>query len=358
MGSAIAKPVPKKGVPRQSNLLKAAAQQHPLLAQPPQALLGPAPSPNPYQPSPPMQEINVGGVEYPVGPQESLDDTISNQQLNQTILLQDGKAFQECEEIADPIATRLGISSITRTSEKESQLVICYGDSDLSQVFDFNSKTCKRAFKHQTLGVVAALRFNKMHFYFYKDSSVKMFTGDVPSTLEFAAACITYQVPQPEADGAIKACPAYSKNVRIYNEAFLIYVTVEQSLVMYSLESIEKASKLGSQHLDCFFVPVNHEIQSFGFLPKTFSPDRIVVLTQDGRLLKFTFDGKKPLLKREATIPDQIDPDIVFTEVAVSGDNVVVASYNSKLLTCGLILFNRSFEVQSRLALTDQGSRC
>ena len=333
MGTAIAKPVPKKSLSKQSKLLKAAAAQ--------QALLEPVPSPNPYQPSPPIQEINVGGVEYPVGPQqETLDDTISNHHLNQTILLQDGKAFQECEEILDPIATRLGISSITRTSEKESHLVICYGDSDLSQIFDFNSKTCKRAFKHQTPGVVAALRFNKMHFYFYKDGSVKMFTGDAMSSLQFAPACTTYLVPQPEAGCAVKAFPAYSKNVRIYNESFLIYVSKEQSLVMYSLESIEKASRLGSELLEYFSVTVKHEIQSFGFLPKTFSPDRIVVLTRDGRLLKYTFDGKKSLLKREAAIPDQIDPDVVFTEIAVSGDNVVVASFNSKLLTCSLILFN------------------
>jgi hypothetical protein len=356
MGSAIAKPVPKKGFPKKPNMMKVAGEQ-PLLGQQPNATLGYAPSPSPYLPSPPIQEINVGSFEYPSAPQqESLDDTISNQHLNQTIILSDGKTFQECEEVGDPISTRLGISSITRTCEKESQLVISYGDSDMSQVFDFNTNTCKRAFKHQSMGVVASIRFNKMHFYFYKDGSVKMFANDVPSSLEFVQACTTYQVPLPKEDGAVKSCPAYSKNVRIYNESFLVYLTADESLIMYSIDSIEKAAKLGAQHLDSFVIPVNHPIQSFGFLPKTFSPDRIVVLTRDGRLMKFTFDGKKPLLKREATIPDQIDPDVVFTEVAVSGDNVVVASYNSKLLTSGLVLFNRSFEVQSRLALTDQSS--
>ena len=188
------------------------------------------------------------------------------------------------------------------------------------------------------------------------ESNVKIFLGEHCTPTQLRSHNCTYvqpsyhsTTPKPTFEGL-----AYSRNVKLLGGTYLVYPTEDGILVLYHFKALEKAS-LGGDLDDEILIETKSQIQSIDSLSKTFTQDRIVVLTADGRILKIIVDENKGTIKRDSAIPDQIDQDLLFTDISVCGDHTVVAGYHLTRHSCSFVLLARNLEVVSRFTLDNQG---
>ena len=83
------------------------------------------------------------------------------------------------------------------------------------------------------------------------------------------------------------------------------------------------------------------EVQAISFLYNTFSKDRICVLTEDGRLVKVVYSEEGLSIKREALVPDVINPSIILTDLVCHSDCCVVSGFDTSQMAVSVIILNR-----------------
>lgn len=147
----------------------------------------------------------------------------------------------------------------------------------------------------------------------------------------------------------------FDRNIKVMGDSRLFYPTPDYTLVVYDLHDLQASLKSGGQYTPETF-NVKECIQGFDFLNKVFSLDRVVVLTADGRVIKGMHSEKTWVVKRDVALPDQIDTNLLFTELATIGDNTLVAGFNTANSQNLLVLLSRGLDTVDRCVLTEQSS--
>lgn len=188
------------------------------------------------------------------------------------------------------------------------------------------------------------------------ESNIRILDSDTPVSIPLKQYKCTYLQPAyPLGTRKKFEGMASSKLAKVYESNYLLYATVDDSLVMYELDMLNRCTK-GGDFDDETLIQVGSTIQAIEFFAKTFKNNRICILTADGRLVKIVLTNKTATVKRNASIPDQIDNDILFTDMSICDDKVLVSGYHLAKQFCLLVVMGRNLEVISRCILEDQGS--
>lgn len=201
---------------------------------------------------------------------------------------------------------------------------------------------------------------NMTIFFSFDDAqqlaSSKIFIDDLATSFKLEKYCSLYTQPNYNStEPRLVRSAGFDRNIKFMCESHLFYTTPAYSLVSYNMNDLNNAIKSGSSFTPEAF-EVKECIQGFDFLNKVFSFDRIVVLTADGRVIKGKYAERKWVVKRDVALPDQIDTNIIFTEIITVGDSSVVAGYNVSTNQNLLVMLSRTLDTVDRCALTEQGS--
>lgn len=159
-------------------------------------------------------------------------------------------------------------------------------------------------------------------------SEVKLYVANQILAYSMAKFRGVYQQPDYQNIGSTREGPSFNRNAKIYGGNHLIYASEDKHLVVYNLQDLERFAK-GGEPGSVLKVQLPSEVQAISFLYNTFSKDRICVLTDDGRLVKVIYCEESLSIKREALIPDVINPSIILTDLVCHSDCCVVSAFNS-----------------------------
>lgn len=307
-----------------------------------------------FYPEPPIESINDGGS-FSESPSHRTNT--STNVLDQTITMNEGSVFKIIDNVGDEVLTKCQVSSICKANH-DKEIIVAYTTSPISSCYDLKDQKTKRAFRHNLEGTVHLLKWRNLQLFFEfprgPESTVKIFVGETPIAIGMKPFKATYLQPDYSRPGTVFEGLAFSRNVMVYGGNHLLYTGMDKKLVMYDLAMIERFSKGGEPDEPVELV-LPSSIQAFDFLSKTFTQDRICALTSDGRIIKIICSSNKLSIKREATIPDAIDPNVLFTDIVTYGDRVFVSGFDITSKTNTLILLSRDLQLVTRAHLKDQG---
>ncbi len=148
------------------------------------------------------------------------------------------------------------------------------------------------------------------------------------------------------------------KNIQLYQNTYLTYMTKSNKLIMYNLAGLYQSKfEPANGTLKDFLIEYelgNVRPQAFTFENKTFKKDRIIVLLENGIILKFYLGDKIP--HRKNTLPDSLRKGTLPTEVIHADSTTIVAVNELSSLTNVFISLDKKLEVTHRLTVPNQGS--
>ena len=150
------------------------------------------------------------------------------------------------------------------------------------------------------------------------------------------------------------------KNIAVYQNTYLVYLTKSFKLVMYNLAVLyatrfRKPEKLPTSAYLIEFDLGKVRPQAFTFEKKIIKKDRLIVLLENGMIMKFYFDEKLP--SRTITLPDSLKKNVLVTDIFHADSTTIVAANDLSSLTNVFVCLDKKLEVAHRLTVPNQGTR-
>lgn len=146
------------------------------------------------------------------------------------------------------------------------------------------------------------------------------------------------------------------KNVAVYQDTYLTYLTKSYKLVMYNLAAFYASKFKGPAKSPKDYIEYDLgkvRPQAFTFESRSIRKDRVIVLLENGMILKFYFGEKVP--HRNITLPDSLKQGALATEIIHTDSTTIVAVNELSNFSNVFVSLDRKLEVVHRLTVPNQG---
>jgi hypothetical protein len=149
------------------------------------------------------------------------------------------------------------------------------------------------------------------------------------------------------------------RNIAVYQNNYLTYLTKSRKLIMYNLSLLyeNKFKAVDKPNKDCI---IEYDLgkvrpQAFAIENKRIKKDRIIVLLENGMIMKFYLGEKVP--HRRITLPDSLRKGTLPTEIIHADSTTIVAVNELSSFSNVFICLGKKLEVAHRLTVPNQGSK-
>lgn len=273
------------------------------------------------------------------------------------------ETFKCCEDWSDLIVGANHITSIGRGRSSE-ELLLTYKNIDAIAYYDPKTRVVKKAVKHGVADVVSHISFRDCTILFSTtpgcNKNVHVMAGGMMTDSNIFEQFRDYYIapkytPNNRSEHR-KNCTG-GKNIAVYQNTFLTYMTKSYKLVMYNLAAFYASNFKGPAKSPKDYIEYDLgkvRPQAFTFETRTIKNDRIIVLLQDGMIMKFYLQEKTP--HRKVTLPDSLKPGALATEIIHEDSTTIVAVNELSNFSNVFISLDRKLEVVHRLTVPNQGS--